>query len=88
MISEKAIEYKHSNAGFEISDYTDGKKYIITEKHTATIATQTECDSAQMELREYFNYCNHQDNLEKIKNTWLAHDYGKLRYLNCHPART
>ena len=39
MISEKAIEYRQRNAGFEISDYTDGKKHEITEKATATIAT-------------------------------------------------
>ena len=28
MISEKAIEYKHSNAGFEISENTDEKKTL------------------------------------------------------------
>ena len=58
------------------------------EIHTTNSATQTDFDNTQMELREYFNYCNHHDNLKNKKYTWLAHDYGKLRYPYCHPART
>ena len=42
------------------------------KRNTFNVATQTECDNTQMELREYFNYCNRQDNLKNILNSTMT----------------